>query len=336
MNRADICIIGYGIAGQLLLLELLQRGKSRKNIIVIDENFLGGALVTKYGSVMSNTPWWKTKNAMKEYLEWSRDTIGKYDEKYNEKDCMPVRDIGKVCLEVANYASYGVKKICGKVTSISSDENGEWKIKYTTGIISCKKVFFAHGAEEKVLDIPIPIIPLHLALDKSSLEAIIKKGEDSVVMFGTSHSGTIVLKHLEDLGIETVAIYNTVKPFLFERDGEYDGLKEGSATIADEILEGKYKNIELVSMNNSIEVCKRLAKCTKVIYCIGFEVREIGNLSFDYDAVSAKLRAYKNAWGYGIGFPGITEIDKKVYKDVSVLSFQQQIRNTLKEILAQE
>ena len=59
-----IGILGFGIAGQLLALELIQRGTPAKEICILDETFLGGALRLDWATVISNTPWWKTRKAL--------------------------------------------------------------------------------------------------------------------------------------------------------------------------------------------------------------------------------------------------------------------------------
>lgn len=322
-------IVGFGIAGQLLVLELLQRKISPSEIVILDETFLGGALVTHYGSVLSNTPWWKTKKALQEYPEWSKASIEKGDKLYSENQCMPVRDIGSLCFETAYKASHAVEKITAKVLEIQqAPESKLWTLKHAFGSVSCKLLFLAPGALEKQLPIASPVIPLTHALDKEKLEKLVTK-EDKVAVFGLSHSGTICLKHFQELEIQTTGIYNTPAPFLFERDGHYDGLKEGSEVIADSILKGEYNHINLVSWSNPLEIHKALKKATKIIYAIGFQQNPVGSLLLSYDSNTAALKEYSNAYGYGIAFPGMTNSKP----DVSVLSFQDQIRRTLPSIL---
>lgn len=322
------CIIGFGIAGQLLVLELNQRGVSSKDICICDENFLGGSLITQYGSVQSNTPWSKTKQALLKYQPWSQRTIHEFDKLYVDTECMPVRDIAKACLQTAEKCLHNTEKITTCVNNLTYDTStGLWKIQHTYGSIEAKTVFLAHGAKEKQLNLDKPTIPLSIALDKIRLKDIVSSEKDYVAVFGLSHSGTIVLKHLHELGIEAVGIYNTETPFLFSRDGVYDGIKEGSERIADSILRGDYSNTKLVSYSNSIEIYKALTKTTKVIYCVGFCPKPIGTIDLQYTPETAKIGP--NMYGYGIAFPGITQKDGKSYSDVSVASFQEQICRTL-------
>jgi hypothetical protein len=336
-NSYSYGILGFGIAGQLLLLELLQRGVQASSIVIIDKNFLGGALVTKYGPVLSNTPWWKTKKALSKYpTEWSAEAITEGDSKYSENECTPVRDIAKLCLQTAMKAGEHVEKITATVNSVQKAEN--WILTHTFGTLTVRKLFFVHGATEKQLNLDFPAIPLSIAFDKCQLQNCISAEKDKVAVFGMSHSGTICLKNLHELSVKTVAIYNTENPFLFARDDEYDGVKEGSETIADSILKGEYEKLSLVKYSDSISVYKELKTVTKAIYCVGFTPSKLVGppLDFQYDPNTARLHNYSNAYGYGIAFPGITDYKGKKYPDVSVLSFQEQIEKTLPAILTSE
>lgn len=330
-----IAVIGYGIAGQLLVLELLtKRNITPSQITILDENFLGGALVTHYGSVLSNTPWSKTKKALSDYLPWSKEAIEKGDRLYKEAQCMPVRDIAKLCLEASQKASTECERITTKVLDLKYDEtNQTWEIQHAFGKLNAKYVFLAHGSTEKQLNIDKPHIPLSIALNKNQLQTIVDPEKDRVAVFGLSHSGTILLNHLHELGVQTYGIYNTEKPFLFARDNVYDGIKEGAEPIADSILRGEYTNTKLISWNDPLELYKTLTKATKIIYSIGFTISKLGTLDLSYDPQTAKVGSHPNLYGYGIAFPGITRHNDKTYVDVSVLSFQEQIRRTLPQNL---
>jgi hypothetical protein len=327
-------IVGFGIAGQLLVLELVKRGIKQDEICIFDENFLGGALVTRYGSVLSNTPWSKTKRALMAYPLWSAETIAEGDKKYKEEDCMPLRDVGKYCLEVSLRSCPFAEKLTTRVEKLEYiTENNCWKIQHSYGEINCKYLFLGPGGTEKQIQFDKPQIPLSIALDKYSLDKIISAEKDTVAVFGLSHSGTICLQNLQELGVKTIGIYNTEKPFIFARDGDPNGIKEASEKIADNILAGKFKNCKLISYNNFYDLSKSLLKCTKIISCIGFNAREIGGKKPEYNSDDAKVNIGPNCYGYGIAFPKISIHNGSKYPEVSVLAFQEQIINTLASIL---
>jgi hypothetical protein len=330
------CIIGYGIAGQLLTLELLQNGVDPTTICICDETFLGGSLVTQYGTVLSNTPWWKTRNALEVYAKWSTETIQEGDSQYQKDQCMPVKDIALYCIQVANKAAEKVSKHLTTVSKIQKiDETGLWQIQHSFGTLCCKTVFLTQGAESKGLDISHPTIPLHIALDKDQLQRHVTS-KDIVTVFGTSHSGTILLQHLDALGIQTNAVHKFEKPFLFSRDGEYSGVKEGSELIADSILQGNYKKLNLIPWSDPLAIHKALLKTTKCIVCIGFQCRPIQGSSTKYDPSTAAIQGSENIYGFGIAYPGTSEINGRTYVDVSVISFQNQIRKCLPAILGKQ
>lgn len=327
----QICILGFGIAGQLCLLECLQRGIKGSDICVLDSNFCGGALVTQYPIVISNTPWEKTKRALQVYSKWSDEVIRAGDAKYTESQCMPVGEIGQACLETAQRAGNDAKVrwICTHVESAEKNLNG-WTLHHSFGSIQCKTLLVAQGGIEKRLDIDLPTIPLSVALNKDLLSKVVKPNE-SIAVFGLAHSGTICLKYLHELGIPTYGIYNTKTPFIFKRDGAYDGIKEGSEAIADACLRGEFPKCTLVSWSEPLQLFRVLQQCTKVIQCVGLKRCPIQGIPSSYDEQTAKID--DRLYGFGLAYPGITTIDSKRYADVSVLSFQEQIQRCLPKIL---
>lgn len=326
-----IGILGFGIAGQLCLLECLQRGIKGSEICVLDEHFCGGALVTHYSTVLSNTPWAKTKRALQMYPKWSDEVIRTGDAKYAETQCMPVGAIAQSCLETAQRAGNDAKVrwICTHVETAEKNQNG-WTLYHTFGSIQCQTLLVAQGGFEKRLDLDLPTIPLSVALHKDSLEKVVKPTE-SVAVFGLAHSGTICLKYLHELGITTYGIYNTSAPFIFARDGAYDGIKEGSEAIADACLRGEFPKCTLVPWSEPLQLFRVLQQCTKVIQCVGFKASSIRGIPSTYDEQTAKID--DRLYGFGLAYPGITTIDSKRYADVSVLSFQEQIQRCLPKIL---
>jgi hypothetical protein len=314
------CIVGFGIAGQILILELLKAGTPKNEIIICDETFLGGDLIIKYGSVLSNTPWWKTKKALEVYTS---DLPA-----FPTDKCTPVSEIVKACLQTSLKAAEGVDKI---TTTVISLEPG-WTIKHTFGSFNAEKVFLTIGATEKNIDLPLPKIPLHIALDKQQLINYINPN-DKITVFGTSHSGTIILDNLNQLSTPTTAVYKGQTPFRFESE-IYGGLKEASEAHAKAILNGIYPNITLIPWSDPLLVYKTLSKTTKIICATGFETKTpFGKEYKIYDPSTAIIKAGSNIYGFGIAYPGISTHDGIIYQDVSVLSFQEQIQHCLPAII---
>ena len=314
------CIIGFGISGQILVLELLKAGVLKKDIIICDETFLGGDLIIKYGSVLSNTPWWKTKKALEIYTNELPD--------YPLDKCTPLSDLARICLKTALRASESIEKL---TTSVISLEQG-WTITHTFGTFNAEKVFLTIGAYEKSLDLNIPKIPLNIALDINLLSTCIES-HDNLTVFGTSHSGVIVLDNLNKLSTSTTAVYKGAQPFVFESE-THGGLKEASEIHAKAILNGDYVNTTLVPLSDTLKVYKSLIKTTKLICATGFEPRSpFGKAYLDYNHETAEIKAGSNIYGFGIAYPSITTINSIKYPDVSVLSFQAHIQKCLSALL---
>ena len=157
-------IVGFGIAGQLLALEML-KSVSPKDILIIDKNFLGGALATDYATVISNTPWYKTKKALQHYPDFSSEAIQEGDSKYPETDCMPVGDIARFCLSTALKAASSCDKLTAEVQIVYIINDDIFELRHTFGKVLVHNVFICTGAKEKTLDFELPQIPLSIALD---------------------------------------------------------------------------------------------------------------------------------------------------------------------------
>jgi hypothetical protein len=335
VSNRTVAIVGFGIAGQILLLELLKAGVKGSDILVMDKTFLGGDLVTEYGTVLSNTPWWKTKKALECYPEFAAAAIAEGSAEFQDNQCMPVARIAEYCFSVAEKARKvsGAEMLITEIQSVQQSQPETLQIQHTFGVLHCGIVFATHGATPKRLPLEIPSIPLSIALDKELLRRHVNPTKDHVAVIGTAHSGSILLSHLNTLSTPTTAFYRGTKPFRFARDGAYDGLKECSEQIADAVLKGEYTNLSLTSLDNFFEAHKAFKKATKVIVATGFEARQIQGLPISYDPATAALHGYSSAYGFGIAYPGITTQDGKTYVDVSVLSFQDQIQRCLPEIL---
>jgi hypothetical protein len=330
MQHYTYGIVGFGISGQLLVCELLKRNVSPKNIVIFDKTFLGGALATEYGSVMSNTQWWKTKKALKAYEPYSTPILADLDTKLQETQCTPVRQIATACYKVAMEAAKGVEKKTTTVNTLESSSSG-WTIHHTFGKVTVNTLFLCPGGYPKSLPIDLPQIPLPIALHQQKLSNLVSN-DDKVMVFGASHSGVICLDHLHRLGIPAVAVYHHTVPFKFADEGAYDGLKEESAVIAKRILAGEFTNTTLVSWEDPLALHKQLSSATKCICAVGFQGATTFGADFSvYSETTGEIQP--NLYGFGLAYPGVTQLDGKRYVDVSVLSFQEQLTKCLPEVL---
>lgn len=320
----DILIIGGGVTGLLAYYAL---EKEVSNIAIIDPYFDGGDLIQKYGSVQSNTPLLKTINALK-LLEPSYQ----YNDEYPEDKTAPLY------IHTQLIQDFIKPKDCIQdfVESLSF-ENKIWSVKTKDNIYLTKVIILCQGSNPKILNCGIPTIHLEDALNKDSLKKFVKSN-DTVLVFGTSHSGTLVLQNLEDLKIVTTAVHKNVKPFLFAKDGEYDGIKEEAEFIAERILKNEFSYVKLLHLQQVDKLIKVSKKATKVIYAIGFNTRDI-KISYNneikdsslYDKKTGSILGCEGLWGFGIAYPSSAPDD--IHVDVGIISFVEHILKQVKDII---
>jgi len=317
-----ICIIGAGVTGLILLLMLTQAGVQPQDIAIIDPHFDGGDICRKWGAIRSNTHWGKTISTLRQVLPGI--TI---PDSFNLEATTSLSAIGDLLIGLT--APLPVKRIHGFVTRLES--KGKWTVEYYANgsrTLEASVVILAQGSEPKIGSLPIPSIPLECALDSRIQEYL--KPDDHVVLFGTMHSGTLVMKNLNDLSIRTTAVYKGSQPFIWDRDGAYDGIKQEAAEIADAVQVGAYKKLTLIP----IAELDRVAGATWAVYAMGFTPRLIevvvdGKPVLNYDGKTGKLGP--GAWGFGIAYPNLAP--DGIHWDVSVAAFALHIEGQISSIL---
>jgi pyruvate/2-oxoglutarate dehydrogenase complex dihydrolipoamide dehydrogenase (E3) component len=218
--------------------------------------------------------------------------------------------------------------------TITETDQG-WRINANGELFETKKLILCIGSEPKKLDLPKPTLPLPICLCKFQLEQHIHKN-DRVVVFGTAHSGTLILKHLYEIGCKnTVGIYRSDKPFFFARDGVLGGIKQESAQIADKILNKEWGELTptLISYDDFSKTYRAIEKADFVLYSIGFKpltvkytgiTGEIKNLT--HDPKTGQFENVKNIWGFGIAFPSFKPDTS--FPDIGFNGFIKSIQNS--------
>lgn len=318
-----VCIIGSGAAGLLLLYNLEKGGIKPEQVIVIDPHLCGGDLNGKWSCVRSNTVWRQLLNSV------PFDTGDKWSSIDPEQPC-----------HLSNYIEYlkdATKSYlkqceihCTYATKVWNEEN-KWNIKLKTSDtpLTADTLLLATGSEPKHLDLPYPSIPLQVALDKEKLSSYVKQGQH-ILVFGTAHSATLIVKNIIDLGASVTNFYASPKPFYFDRDGEYDGLKQDAAEIADKLLSNELP-VKLVPIHDTSAVIRQTRYVDAVVYAIGFEPRDPFGLK-EYDGFTGQIKGYTTAWGFGIAYPN--KAQDGIHWDVSIPAFQAHIQTQMPTILA--
>jgi hypothetical protein len=255
--------------------------------------------------------------AFRSVPRWASNAF-KHLEKYSDESCPLLADVVKQLRELIAPDLRSVVFHSERVVSYVH-ENKVWKLKTSGGnLFEVKKLVVTTGAVPKGIDLPKPVIPLHVALTPSVLSAYVTE-EDSVVVFGTAHSGTLALRNLRNAGVKKLTgIFRGEKPFFFARDGFSEGIKQESATIADDLLATGWAR--LLRLDDFSACHRAVCEATAVVFAMGFE--------------RAPLPAGDNIWGIGIGFPSLyTSSDGKSYPDVGFGGFISAINEALPSLL---
>jgi hypothetical protein len=165
------------------------------------------------------------------------------------------------------------------------------------------------------MSLPKPVIPLDIALSPTRLAAFLApEGRDQlrVVVFGLSHSGTLVLRNVREAGCGFLTgVYRGTQPFYWFRYGHTEGLKQDSAVIADAIVAREWGSATpaLLRFADFEAVASAVICADYVVYAVGFDRRapvfqDARGAFFVPKHDPATCLLAPNCWGFGIGFPG--------------------------------
>jgi hypothetical protein len=327
-------IVGCGAAGILTCLELLKNDVSPSSIVILDPYFDGGALLRLWGAISSNTTCQQILDTLQEY-PLLQGLLKAFAEKYTSTDRVVLTDIGQLLQKTIQAFPTEIRLIQEPCKEIQQTESG-WKVHCKSTTVDSDVVFVCQGGQQKQFDVGKPNIPLEIALDSSRLTRYIQAGQ-RVVVFGLAHSGTLVLKSLLQNSCTVTGVYKGKTPFQFARDAYYDGIKQESAEIADEILKNCPSRLELVSLSEFPKVVKAVQRAHWIVPTIGFEASPIQIRGHEGQVVSYESYSPETAqlgeglYGFGLAYPGVTD---GIYKDVSLPSFKAQIQRCLPILLS--
>ena len=322
----DLLIVGAGVTG-LLAVSSFVKNRVEK-IGIIDPLLSGGDLIEKYGSVQSNTSIQKTVDALK-MIDPSYEPISDLP----LDKTAPLYTHTNLVKEFSNKFLNEVNSIQDTIVSLEFSDS-VWKVRSKDNTYESRVVILCQGSTPKILRSGIPTIPLEAALNRETLKMYVKPN-DKLLLFGTAHSGALILQNCEDLGIETTAVYRKEKPFYFANEGDYDGIKEDAEHIAKRILNDEFKYVKLISIEKIDTLLKSAKQATKAIYAIGFERRDI-NISFNNEKIESTSYNKKTGlittglYGFGIAYPSSAPDD--IHVDVGIISFAEHILKQVADI----
>jgi hypothetical protein len=327
-------VIGAGPAGCFFLACLPPERLS--SVWVFERGCIGGDLSRLYGEVVANLTRTEMCRAFRTVPQWSHVPLPILD-KYAEDSCPLLAD---VCLQLRIL----MKPILAQVKFYAEDVHeirqvvGGWILKTDTTTHEFQQVVLCTGADPRILQYPKPSIPLEIALSPSILRSYLQGGE-RIVVFGTSHSGTLILRNLRRIGCRTTAVYRGV-PFRWARNHDPEGLKQESATIADEIVGHAWGSDTptLLPLESNVELVRAIMEADYIIYATGFERRHPMLRGMDgspvgtFDPTTALIAP--GMWGFGIAFPALYEMPRGGQApDIGFQGFVSQILKCLPGIL---
>lgn len=344
-----IAVVGLGPAGCLFVANLPPE-RRRDVSIFSPKACVGGDLAEKYGEVHANLTRSQMERAFRAVPEWRDASLAILDA-FPADVCPP---LGEICRQLGvlmePLLEQVSQRVCTSIQTIRQRLPFGWELTDGEGSMwVAQKVVVCTGADPRVMEIPKTVIPLDVALSPTRLKAFFSAGAGvggvaatKVVVFGTSHSGTLVLKNLRDAGCsQVVGIYKGARPFVLFRYGHTEGLKQEAADIADAIEAKSWgdQTPRLLPFADFEKVAVALLEADYVVYAMGFS----GRAPVFVDARGQTWKPQHdpdtgliapNCWGFGIGFPGRYRTNTGAWApDVGFGGFVEAIQKNLQTIL---
>lgn len=330
-------IIGAGPAGIASIGLLLEQGVNAQDIAWIDPSFTVGDFGQHWSEVYSNTSvelFLRFLNEIKPFHYHQRSKTFPIDALPTE-DCCQLKEMTIPLQWVTDYLCEQVTRIPGYVNQLHVD-NGSWQLSLNKQVIQAEKVILATGANPKSLSFKdAEEISIYNALNPEKLKQAIEHN-DSIAVFGSSHSSMIIMKNLLDCGVNKIInFYLTPHRYAVKMDGWtlYDntGLKAHTAQwVRQNISQQCDPRIQRV-LSNEENIKSYFGLCNKAIYPVGFKARSPhinGIQTENYDANTGIIAP--GLFGAGIAFP-LLKTDPFGGKEMSVglYKFMKDIRSVM-------
>jgi hypothetical protein len=280
-------------------------------------------------------------------------------DKYPSDTVTPVWELSSVIRRAiaAQFQHIDVHTSYARSVEYSTAE-GLWTIHMQNAVYpSCKatRILYAPGGTPKQMDLAKPKIPLDVALDPIRLEHFIDRTQPThqqpqhILLFGLSHSGTLVLKNLlattaspTTPTIRVSAVYRSETPFLFQKDGHFHGIKQTAAAFAESLLQTPNPLVQFINVSRDTEALLRAyTQCDAIIDATGFTKNTIDayvdgvrvNL-LHYDTTTGALKDAPSAFGFGMAYPSQTPFEGKLYEEAGIESFIHHLDTLVPAILS--
>lgn len=304
-------VIGAGPAGIAAVGKLLDHGIAAKEIIWIDPKFQVGDFGTLWRNVPSNTKVKLFRKFLTAADAFAYNTCP-HDFALNhadpEKTCylhLMAEPLQWVTEQLKNKVAF-IQDTAEKLTL----NKRAWEISFKNSHAIANNIILATGAESKQLAFPTPSsIPLHDAMDSTRIKNHLAD-DDTIAVFGSSHSAILVLRNLVESGVKQVInFYRSPLRYAVYLDDwilfDDTGLKGPTAEWAREYIDDKLPMNLTRVYSNEENIEHHLPQCNKVVYAVGFEKRSlpiIENLGHTSYVEQCGIIA-PGLFGFGIAFP---------------------------------
>ena len=304
-------VVGAGPSGIAVVGKLIDSGVKPSDIAWIDPQFKVGDFGLRWGNVPSNTRvslFSKFLHAVDafDYKNCPHDfELNRADP---EKNCY-LRLMREPLQWVTDHLKTKVHCIEDMAVDLSL-KNRVWQITLNHSKLTARNAVLAIGAEAKQLAYTgVDVVPLQDAMDSDRIHHHCKP-EDTVAVFGSSHSAILALRNLVESGVKRVInFYRAPLRYAVYLDDwilfDDTGLKGPTAEWAREHIDGTLpKNLERVYSNDE-NIEQYLPQCNKVVYAVGFSRRTLpiveGAEHLTYIEQCGIIAP--GLFGFGIAFP---------------------------------
>lgn len=332
----DWAIVGAGPAGLAAIGQLLDQGVPADNILWIDPEFKVGDLGKLWGEVSSNTKVKLFSDFLLENRSFGYDNCP-VDFSLNHLDPENICELQHMVDPLQWVTDQLVKHVNtqqGKVRALKSAD-AAWALETENKTLHSKKVILATGAVPKTLNQDIETIDLDVALKPSLLKKTVSK-DDTVAVFGSSHSAMIIVRSLLEAGVKKVInFYRSPIRYAIYMDHWilYDntGLKgETARWTRQNVSQHCLPSIERYHATQD-NLDTHLPRCTKAVEAVGFDARHIpaeGVDTAEYDASNGIIAP--GLFGLGIAYPQkVTDPLGKQEMNVGIWKFLVYLRSVL-------
>lgn len=303
-------VIGAGPAGIAAIGKLIDLGVDPKKILWVDPEFKVGDFGTLWRNVSSNT---RVELFIKFFescqsFQYASSPAFEINEIDPTQTCF-LTLAAEPLQWMTDHLKNTVHSMHGKLLNLKLYER-HWHLNVDNVMLQAKNVILATGSEPKSLSFQgVEEIHLKLALDPDALASTCHK-DDTVAVFGASHSAIIIIRSL----IERCDVKKVINFYLSPlRYAVYlddcilfddTGLKGSTATWAREHIDGKLPAKLKRLISNEENIRETFPLCTKAIYATGFQKRLIpieGMHALEYNDRTGIIAP--GLFGFGIAFP---------------------------------